>query len=237
MEREMSYNDNKKTNKLNVKDLISIALSKWYIFCSLLCAFVIVSVIYSFLLVTPLYDSTGKLYITNKNSQTINTGDLSVSIYLANDYVNLIVDRAVLDEVSRDLNNKYSYAQLKSAISVTNPEDTRFLEITARTPSAEDSKKIVDSVCKVSQEKLVDLLGIDRVVIIRGGNLSNAPSVPNVKRNVFNGIIVSVFIYALLVCALCFLDDKINKPEDVEKFLGLSVLGNIPFNQSKSKAK
>lgn len=233
----MSNNDNKKTNKLNIKDLLFIALEKWYIFCAMLCVFVIVSLIYTYLLVTPLYDSTGKLYITNKSSENLTTGDLSISLYLANDYVNLIVDRAVLDEVSRDLNNKYSYAQLKSAITVTNPEDTRFLEITARTPSAEDSKKIVDSVCKVSQEKLVELLGIDRVVIIRGGNLSNAPSVPNVSKNLVNGIVLSVFMYAVLVCALCFLDNKINGPEDVEKFLGISVLGNIPFNKSKSKVK
>ena len=154
----MSNNDNKRTNKLNIKELIFVALGKWYIFCTMLCAFVFVSLIYTYFLVTPLYDSTGKLYITNKTSDNITTGDLSISLYLANDYVNLIVDRAVLDEVSRDLNNKYSYAQLRSAITITNPENTRFLEITARTPSAEDSKKIVDSVCKVSQEKLVELL-------------------------------------------------------------------------------
>ena len=233
----MSNNDNKRTNKLNIKDLIFVALGKWYIFCTMLCAFVFVSLIYTYFLVTPLYDSTGKLYITNKTSENITTGDLSISLYLANDYVNLIVDRAVLDEVSRDLNNKYSYAQLRSAIKITNPENTRFLEITARTPSAEDSKKIVDSVCKVSQEKLVELLGIDRVVIIRGGNLSKAPSVPNASKNVIASIAFSVFTYAVFVCALCFLDDKINGPEDVEKFLGMSVLGNIPFNQSKSKAK
>ncbi len=233
----MSNNNNKKTNKLNVKDLALSALSKWYIFCAMLAACVILSIIYSYLLVTPLYDSTGKLYITNKSSENLTSGDLSISLYLANDYVNLIVDRAVLDEVSRDLNNKYSYAQLKSAVTVINPEDTRFLEITVRTPSAEDSKKIVDSVCKVSQEKLVELLGIDRVTIIRGGNLSSVPSVPNVSKNLMSGIILSVFMYAVLVCAIYFLDDKINGPEDIEKFLGMSVLGNIPFNQSKSKAK
>lgn len=233
----MSNNDAKKINKLNVKDFTLIALGKWYILCIMLAACVIVSIIYSYLIVTPLYDSTGKLYVTNKNSQTINTGDLSVSLFLTNDYVNLIVDRAVLDEVSRDLDYKYSYSQLRSAIRVSNPEDTRFLEIIARTPSAEDSKKIVDSVCKVSQEKLVELLGIDRVVIIRGGSLSNTPSVPKVSKNIIGSIVIAVIMYSALICALYFLDDKINKPEDIEKILGMSVLGNIPYNQSKSKAK
>lgn len=233
----MSNNDNTITNRLNIKDLIITALNKWYIFCALLCAFLIVSLVYTLLLVTPLYDSTGKLYITNKESQNITTSELSVSMYLTNDYVNLIVDRAVLDEVARDLDNDYTYAQLKSAITVTNPEDTRFLEITARSPSAEDSKRIVDSVCRVSQEKLVELLGIDRVVIIRNGNLSTSPSVPNLSRNLLGAVIIAVFIYAAFVCVLCLMDDKIDSPEDVEKFLNMSVLGNIPFNQSKSKAK
>lgn len=233
----MSNNSNEKTNKLNLKELALVALGKWYIFCVMLVVCVIVSIIYSYLLVTPLYDSSGKLYITNKSAQNLTSADLSVSMYLANDYVNLIVDRAVLDEVSRDLNNKYSYGQLKSAITVTNPEDTRFLEITVRTPSAEDSKKIVDSVCKVSQEKLVELLGIDRVEIIRGGNLSTAPSVPNISKNVINGILLAVFMYAVLVCVIFLMNDKINQPEDVEKLLEMSILGNIPFNQSKTKSK
>ncbi|MGN0493651.1 MAG: YveK family protein [Acutalibacteraceae bacterium] len=233
----MSNYDNKKTNRLNVKDIIALAFSKWYIFLSALAVCVIVSLVYSYMLVTPLYDSTGKLYITDKESQTINTSDLSVSSYLAKDYANLIVDRAVLDEIASELNRKYTYSQLKSAITVTNPEGTRFLEITARTPSANDSKEIVDSVCRVSQEKLVDLLGIDRVVIIREGNLSKNPSVPNVSGNALKGVLAAVFIYVSVICAIYFLNDKINGPEDVEKYLGISVLGNIPFNQSKAKSK
>lgn len=230
-------NNNKNIKKFNVKDIILVAINKWYIFCAALAVCVVFSLFYSYILVTPLYDSTGKLYITNKNTQTINTSDLNVSSSLTNDYINLIVDRAVLDEVSRQLNNKYSYAQLKSAITVTNPEETRFLEITARTANAKDSKEIVDSVCEVSQEKLIELLGIDRVVIIRGGNLSQDPSVPNVLRNLINGVLIAVFLYAITVCALYFLNDKINGPEDVEKYLEISVLGNIPFNQAKAKSK
>lgn len=233
----MSNNDNKKLNKTTVKNIAFAALNKWYIFFAVLAVCVIISLVYSYVLVTPLYDSTGKLYIRNKEAQNINTGDLSVSSYLANDYENLIVDRAVLDEVSRDLDYKYSYAQLRAAVTVVNPESTRFLEITARTKSAEDSKKIVDSVCKVSEEKLVELLGIDRVVIIRGGSLSKSPSVPNVSRNLFNGVFAAVFIYAVIICAVYFLNDKINEPEDIEKYLEISVLGTIPYNQNKSRVK
>ena len=143
----------------------------------------------------------------------------------------------MLDEVSDELDNKYSYAQLRSAVTVVNPENTRFLEITVRTPSAVDSKKIVDSICEVSQEKIVELLGIDQVVIIRKGDIASAPSSPNTSGNIMKSILVAFIVFAGIVVLICFLNDKINGPEDIEKYLDISVLGNIPYNQNKKKAK
>ena len=135
------------------------------------------------------------------------------------------------------LDNKYSYAQLKSAVTVNNPESTRFLEITVRTPDAVDSKKIVDSICEVSQEKIVELLGIDQVAIIRKGDIASAPSSPNTSGNIVKAIIAAFVAFAGTVVLICFLNDKINGPEDIEKYLDISVLGNIPYNQNKKKTK
>ncbi len=212
-------------------------LTRWYILIVLLVICIFSAVIYSNFIATPMYDSTGKLYIMNKQSENISSSDLSVSIYLTKDYEELIVDKAVLDEVSDELDNKYSYAQLRSAVTVVNPENTRFLEITVRTPSAVDSKKIVDSICEVSQEKIVELLGIDQVVIIRKGDIASAPSSPNTSGNIMKSILVAFIVFAGIVVLICFLNDKINGPEDIEKYLDISVLGNIPYNQNKKKAK
>ena len=224
-------------NKLNLKDLMYTVLTRWYILIVLLVICIFSAVIYSNFIATPMYDSTGKLYIMNKQSENIRSSDLSVSIYLTKDYEELIVDKAVLDEVSDELDNKYSYAQLRSAVTVVNPENTRFLEITVRTPSAVDSKKIVDSICEVSQEKIVELLGIDQVVIIRKGDIASAPSSPNTSGNIMKSILVAFIVFAGIVVLICFLNDKINGPEDIEKYLDISVLGNIPYNQNKKKAK
>ena len=224
-------------NKLNLKDLMYTVLTRWYILIVLLVICIFSAVIYSNFIATPMYDSTGKLYIMNKQSENISSSDLSVSIYLTKDYEELVVDKAVLDEVSDELDNKYSYAQLRSAVTVVNPENTRFLEITVRTPSAVDSKKIVDSICEVSQEKIVELLGIDQVVIIRKGDIASAPSSPNTSGNIMKSILVAFIVFAGIVVLICFLNDKINGPEDIEKYLDISVLGNIPYNQNKKKAK
>ncbi len=230
--------DNNKNNiNINIKDLAVFCLNKWPVFLIIISAFIIGSLIYSYLIITPLYDSTGKIYIMNKSSDNISTSDLSVSSYLTRDYENLIADRAVLEEVAKRLDYKYSYGELKSAVTLYNPENTRFIEISVRTPSANDSKIIVDTVCEVSQEKIVELLGIDRVTIIRKGSISGRPSVPNVSGNVFKSIVIALINYAILMLILYTFNDKINDAEDVEKYLGISVLGNIPCNKNKARTK
>lgn len=229
--------NNKNSININIKDLAVFYLNKWPVLLIIISAFIIGTLIYSYLIITPLYDSTGKIYIMNKSSDNISTSDLSVSSYLTRDYENLIADRAVLDEVAKRLDYKYSYGELKNAVSLYNPESTRFIEISVRTPSANDSKIIVDTVCEVSQEKIVELLGIDRVTIIRKGSVSGRPSLPNVSGNVFKSIVLALINYIILMLILYIFNDKINDAEDVEKYLGISVLGNIPCNKNKARTK
>lgn len=229
--------NNRNNLNINFKDLAVFCLNKWPVFLTIISAFVICALIYSCLMVTPLYDSTGKIYIMNKSSDNISTSDLSVSSYLTRDYENLIADRAVLEEVAKKLDNKYTYGELRRAVTLNNPEGTRFIEITVRTPSANDSKIIVDTVCEVSQEKIIELLGIDRVTIIRNGSISSRPAVPNTSGNVFKSIIIALLCYIVLMLLLYVFNDKINTQEDVEKYLYISVLGNIPYNKNKARAK
>lgn len=231
----MSSNNNKSTNSLDIKELLFTASKKWYLLFIILAVFIIGSLVYSYLFVTPLYDSTGKIYIMRKDSETVSTGDLSVSSYLTSDYENLIADRAVLDEVSQLLDNEYTFSQLKRVLTIENPEDTRFIEITARTDSAEDSKKIVDAVCKVSQEKIIDLLGIDRVTIIRNGNIPKTAAVPNVTRNLLSSFVLGILLFIAVIFMIYFFNDKISNPTDVKKYLEISVLGDIPNNSAKAK--
>ncbi|MEE1329993.1 MAG: Wzz/FepE/Etk N-terminal domain-containing protein [Acutalibacteraceae bacterium] len=229
-------NSNGINNKINIKDIMFTALNRWYLLCAVLAVCIVVALFYSYFVVTPLYSSTGKIYLTNKDSEKISTSEIAVSSYLTKDYENLITDRVVLDEVSKKLGNKYSYAELKNAVSLVNPEDTRFLEITVTTPSANDSKKIVDTICTVAQEKIIELLGIDRVAIIRNGNTPQNPSSPNIRLNLIKAVAVGILLYAAVIIAIVMFNDKITTSEDVEKYLGISVLGNIPY-QNRSKAK
>lgn len=234
-ENTLNVSQSKKT--IDFGEFFILALKRWFIVVPIMVISLLLSFFYSSFIATPMYDSTAKLYVVNKETQIINSVDFSISTYLTNDFTEIIGDIVVLEEVANETGNKYTVDQLKSFITVAQPENTRIIEITVRSPEAADSKKIADSICRISQDKLVDVMGFDRINVIREGSLAEVPSVPNLILNLIYAFLFGFIISAIVVLIIYLSDNKISTPKDVEKYLNLNVLACIPFNQSKPKTK
>lgn len=220
---------------VTLQDFLIEFARRWFVYVAIILAGIIISFSYAKFFVTPLYDSSARLYIINKASQTINSSDFSISTYLTNDFSEIITDKAVLEKVEKDLNNKFSLKQLKAFVSVEVPESTRIIQVTARTPDPKDSKAIVDSICKVSEQSLVEIMGLDRVTIISEGSLPNTPSVPDTSNIVLIGFIFALFVSTAVAYIFTITDNKISSSKDVEKYLGINVLATIPYNPNKQQ--
>lgn len=215
-------------------DLLEQLFRRWYIAVIILVAFLLGSVFYTKVICTPIYNSTSKLYIAKRLDEQVTSSDLSVSTYLARDYAELIVDRTVLNEVIDRLDLEYSYGGLRSRISVNNPEGTRILTVTASTPDPKLSMDISQAVCEVAREKIVELLNVDYVNIISNAYMPVSPSAPDLEENMGYALLFGIILVLITMIIINFFDDKINGSTDVEKYLGLSVLGSIPYAKSRN---
>lgn len=218
---------------INLRDFALEFVRRRYIVAAIVAICLLISFIYSTLIATPLYASRAKLYVVNKQSQNITSSDMSVSTYLARDFAEIIVDDIVLDKVSEALDGKYTTNQLKSILEIEIPESTRIISVTAFSPNAEDSKRIVDSICTVSQNTLVEIMDLDKIEILSEGKISKNPSTPVISNNLFTGLITGILISVSVVFIIYSLDNKISSSNDVEKYLGITVLATIPYNSSK----
>lgn len=208
----------------------------WKLLLSIFVAFLLVFNFYYFYLSTPLYKSTAKLYIINKASDfnQLTTSDLSISTYLTRDFTEILQDEVVLSEVAEELSNKYTIAKIKRFLNVSTAENTRIIEIVVTSPNANDSKQIADSICRISQDKLVEIMGLDRVKIIRDGNLPSNPSSPNFKIDFLNSISYSVILTLALAFIILISDNKLSSCDDVEELLELNILTTIPYTSHKA---
>ena len=222
---------------ITVQDFFAELFRRWYLCAIIILTCLAVALVYAKVLSTPMYDSKARLYIVNKTVDNISSSDLAVSTYLVNDFAEIIMDKVILNDVAADLNNKFTVNQLSSFLSVEIPLSTRIIQVTARTTDPETSKQVVDSVCRISEQKLVEVMGLDRVTVISEGSLPKAPSVPNTRRIISVGLIISLFLSTLAVYLFIVTDNKIASSIDIEKYLGINVLATIPYNASKSKTK
>ncbi|WP_455542994.1 YveK family protein [Intestinibacter sp.] len=180
------------------------------------------------------YQSSTKIYvITRQDNTTLTYNDLETGRQLTKDYIELVTARPVLDEVINELKLNMVPEQLKGMISVNVPSDTRILQITVTSNDPYEAKKIADAVRKSSSKHITKVMDIKTVNVVEDANLPTYPSGPNIKQNTIFAAGLGAFLSICVVMVMFLLDDTIKTSNDVEKYLGLGVLGSIPKDSSK----
>lgn len=231
--------------KQNTMRVITLA-DIWGVFVNHLIPIILAAILcigllfaYGELFVTPKYSSTSTLYILkqeNSNDYVYTQSDFTLALNVVNDCTYMVKSHEVLDSVIDKLNLDADYKSLYNCISIENPDNTRILEVSVETDTPEQSKEIVDEICNTAAARINKTMGVDQVNVYSRGTISSAPSNSiEMTTYILSGIAVVVFVYAAYLVAF-MLDDKIKTEEDVEKYLGLSVLAEIP-NSNNPKHK
>lgn len=184
--------------------------------------------------VTPMYQSTTSIYVMNRrdSSSAITYNDLQTGSQLTKDYMTLVTSRPVTEQVIEKLGLDLSHSELVNLISVVNPSNTRILEITVKYPDPFMAKQIVDEVRLASAVHISNVMNIDQVNVVEEGNLPVYPSEPNVLMNTALGGMLGIMLALLIIILIYLQDDTIKTPEDIEKYLNISVLGTIPLQKN-----
>ena len=119
---------------------------------------------------------------------------------------------------------------IRSHIKVVSDDETCIVSITATTENPNLSAAVSNAVMYWFGDYINEFMQVNTIVttISQSGALPSGPSNANATKNAaIFGVVGAVLICAILVIIFIF-DDKIKTPDDVEKQLGLSVLGAIP---------
>lgn len=225
---------------LTLNDLWGLFLSKLLIM--IIVAAIIVGMVFIYNSVTfePKYKSTATLYILRQNERADYNevkDDFSLALNVVNDCTYLLKSHAVLDDVIEELSLDVDYETLSASISTNNPENTRILEVIVTSDSPDQSKIIVDCVCDIGSQKIKEAMGFNQVNLYEKGTLETEPyNKMGLLAYVIIAIISIALVYVVFLIAF-LLDDRIRTDEDIENYLGLSILGDIPNAYDNSKKK
>lgn len=188
------------------------------------------------LLITPMYESTTKVYVLSKDvMSSITYSDLQTGTQLTKDYMELVKSRPVMEQVIAVLDLDMDVETLNARVSVETPADTRILYITAKDEDPKRAREIVNAIREAVGIQILEVMDVDAVNTVEEGNLPTAPISPKLKKNVMLGGMLGILAAVGVIILLFLLDDTLKTPEQVEQYLDLNVLATVPLTEEKRK--
>ncbi len=198
----------------------------------------VLSIIGTMLFITPKYESTTKIMVLNKqNSDTLTSADMQTSTQLTKDYAELIQSRTVLEGVIAQLNLDMTYKEMLNKVSVETSSDSRIVSISVTDEDPYTASEIANAVRDMAAEHIQSVMDIEAVNVVDSANIPNEKASPSLAKNGVIGGLLGVIIAMAAVIIIYLTNDTIKVEEDVERYLGLSVLGSIPFSEKESRSK
>ena len=225
--------------EINLGELFAVLLGRAFLIISAGVFFGLAGLFISKFLIHPVYDSTTKIYILNKEeNQTVTYSDVQISTQLTQDYAELIKSRYVLEEVIQRLNLvDIDYEDLSKVLKVDTPSDTRIVAITARDEDPLMAMQIANCIREVASEHITNVMDIDAINVAETANVPTQKAGPRVMR----WTIIAGFLGAVMVAFFAILeyllDDTIKSNDDVERYLGLSTLALVPLTTEETDKK
>ena len=186
---------------------------------------------YSAFLAKKEYQSTSRIYVVSRQNQDNNAltnSDLQAGSYLVKDYREIILSQNVLSQAIEELKLDMTPAELSKKISVSVPTDTRILSITAKDGNPKEAARIANGLRNVAAEKIISVTKVSDVTTLDEAEVPQSPSSPNIRRNVLLGFIAGAGLMVVLMVVVEVLDDRVNRTEDIEELMGLTLLGIVP---------
>ncbi len=198
----------------------------------------VLSIIGTILFITPKYESTTKIMVLNKqDNNTLTSADMQTSTQLTKDYAELIQSRTVLEGVIAQLNLDMTYKEMLNKVSVETSSDSRIVSISVTDEDPYTASEIANAVRDMAAEHIQSVMDIEAVNVVDTANIPNEKASPSLAKNGVIGGLLGVIIAMAAVIIIYLTNDTIKVEEDVERYLGLSVLGSIPFSEKESRSK
>ena len=215
-------------HEIDLKQIFGLLLSKALYIGVIGVACAILAFSYFKFVATEKFVSTTQIFVIDKASDKLTASDITMYSALSSDYIQLIQTRPVLETVIAELGLDMSVDELKGKITATKQGDSRIISISVIDESPVVAKRIADAVAKAAADQIYTVMDAELVNIVQPGNVPEDPSSPAVFKNTAIVFIVAVFGVCAFFIIKNIMDDTIKTAEDVEKYLGISVIGSIP---------
>lgn len=217
---------------IDLLELLYALLGKWREIAAATVACALIAAIGVLFFVTPKYQASSTIYVISRKDSAINISDLQIGTALTDDYIQVFHMWEVQEKVISNLDLPYTYNQLDGMLSVTNASNTRMLEITVTSESAQEAADIANEYATVVRDYIAKKMATDKPSIMSTALVPTVPVSPNKTKSILLGALLGFVVSAGVIVVITLLDDTYKTTEDIKKYTGLVTMAVIPLEKS-----
>ena len=217
---------------ITLLELLYALLGKWREIAAATVACALIAAIGVLFFVTPKYQASSTIYVISRKDSAINISDLQIGTALTDDYIQVFHMWEVQEKVISNLDLPYTYNQLDGMLSVTNASNTRMLEITVTSESAQEAADIANEYATVVRDYIAKKVATDKPSIMSTALVPTVPVSPNKTKSILLGALLGFVVSAGVIVVITLLDDTYKTTEDIKKYTGLVTMAVIPLEKS-----
>ena len=216
--------------EIDLTELFDYFLKRAYIIVITALVFLVVGLTYTVFLKEPLYKSDVNVIIVNKDMQVSSTlqSEIIANQKLAATYRELVESRRILNQVIDNLQLNYTIGELQNMISVENVNETEIIKITVSSNDPKEAKKIANETALIFQDEVKDIYNLENVSIVDKAVLAKDPYNINIIKESIIYIALGVVLSCGVIFVIYYFDNTIKSIDQVEKHLGVPVIGTVP---------
>lgn len=188
--------------------------------------FAIAAFAFAFAFLPNTYTASTNLYIlTSSDESTLSNSDLAASQMITNDVVTLVKSERVLKDVkvALQMDNLSGYN-----IGVDSSTTTRVIELSVTGPDAQSTAIIANALAEDVSKVAQEVMEVKSVNVIDEAQTPVSPSGPNRLLYTAIAFLAGLFVAVAIAVLADMLNTRARDAEDVEKLLGVPVIGRIP---------
>ena len=190
----------------------------------------LISGVLSFFVIKPTYETSTKVFIGKEESNVegYNTNDIQMYQKLLQTYAETIKTNEVIQAAIKNTNTNLTVEEVKKSLTVTPISDTQILQIKYQNKNPQVAKRILGNITDEFIILAKELVPNGNVRVIEAVQLPENPVAPNKKMNIAIAFLLGLMVSIGLVFLLEYIDNTFKSKENLEKELGIPVIGLIP---------
>ena len=225
--------------EVDLKELFVYFIRRISIIVAMTVLCLLTGIVYTMFIKTPLYRGDTTLILVNRNLENSNSAitqsDVLLNQKLVSTYTQIAKSKKVVKQVIEDLNLKYSYSDLYSHISVSNVNDTEIIKISVSDKEPEKAAQIANTRANVFRDEISEVCHLENITILDKAEVQSTPYNIKVVKTAGICFVAGVAMSVMLLFILYYFDNSIKSSDEVEKKLGIAVIGTIPHVGKRGK--